>query len=67
MLGIPARDGRPPDPSTEQAACQGAAPRGREDQRVGLRADEGREVLLKSTYHRPRHRTVRLEREVFGS
>jgi hypothetical protein len=49
-------DGRPPHSATEQAACQGAAPRGREDQRVGLWADVVRKVLLKSTYHRPGHR-----------
>ena len=37
MLGDPSTGhGRLPDPATEQAAGQWAAPRGREDQRVGL-------------------------------
>jgi hypothetical protein len=45
-------DGRLPDPATEQAAGQWTAPRGCEDQRIGLRTNEVREVLLQSGYVR---------------
>jgi hypothetical protein len=52
MLGIPARmTAGLQTRRLNRLRARGPPPRGGKDQRVGLRADEVREMLVKATYH----------------